>query len=573
MVAISNTEPRDPARIRIWKSFSRVVVNLRISEKISGIVGLKALVMTLLLIMSIQTVRLQTEYRHALATSTTNAIDIGRVNALIYAIVMESRGIYMSTEPGKVRQYADDLLRRNRELAGVIAEWEKTADFTDQAQFPAFKQRILQFIDFRSELARRATEISPAAGRAWGDNDANRSLRTVLNDDIEAFARQLDARALLVAELADRSKMASWYLALLGLCGLLLTVLNVVVVRRSVITPLADIAQATDSIAAGNTDIAIPYVMQSDEIGHLARAVRNFRDATDRNRKLEQLEIGTARQRDTALGQRDRMHDKYLETKWRLAAALNNMAQGLVMIDARGKVLITNRQYRTIYQLPPHIFGPDTTLRDTLAYRAENGMFVGDIDKFVAVILDRVAEGKPFVTEVAVPDGRLIRISEQPMDGGGWVATHEDFTEQRRAGRILERTERFLVTVLENVPVAIVAKDARTQRYTFVNKAAEKFLGLPRAQIIGKSVRDLFPAETAGIIERQDSDLLAGNQESIIVSRTVTTPNNGQRKVVVRRIRVAGQAGESHMLLNIIEDRTDQANIADVAAWSTAGSD
>lgn len=306
--------------------------------------------------------------------------------------------------------------------------------------------------------------------------------------------------------------------------------------------------------------------MQSDEIGHLARAVRNFRDATDRNRELEKLEIGTARQRDTALGQRDRLNDKYLETKWQLGAALNNMAQGLIMIDARGKVLMTNGRYRTMYRLPPHFIGPDTTLRDTLAYRAENGMFVGDIDKFVARILDRVAEGKPFVTEVAVPDGRLIRISEQPMDGGGWVATHEDFTEQRRAGRILERTERFLVTVLENVPVAIVAKDVRTQRYTFVNKAAEKFLGLPRVQIIGKSVRDLFPAETADMIERQDSDLLAGDQESMIVSRTVTTPNNGQRKVMVRRIRIAGHAGESHMLLNIIEDMTDQAQTADVAA-------
>jgi PAS domain S-box-containing protein len=566
MAAIPNTEPRNPARIRIWKSLSRVVANLRISEKISGIVGLLVLVTTLLMVMSIQTVRLQTEYRGALASSATTAINIGRVNALIYAIVMESRGIYMSTEPDKVKRYADELLRRSRELAGVIAEWEKSADVSDEAQFPAFEQRILQFIDFRSELARRATEISPAAGRAWGDNDANRSLRIALNDDIEAFARQLDGRALLVAELADRSKMASWYLALLGLCGLLLTALNVVVVRRSVITPLADIAQATDSIAAGNTDIAIPHVMQSDEIGHLARAVRNFRDAADRNRELEQLEIGTARQRDTALGQRDRLNDKYLETKWRLAAALNNMAQGLVMIDSRGKVLMTNRQYRTMYQLPPHIIGPGTTLRDTLAYRAENGLFVGDIDKFVAVILDRVAQGKPFVTEVVQPDGRLIRISEQPMDGGGWVSTHEDFTEQQRAGRILERTERFLVTVLENVPVAIVAKDARTLRYTFVNKAAEKFLGLPRVQIIGKSVRDLFPAETAERIERQDSDLLAGNQESIVVTRMVTTPNNGKRKVMVRRIHITGHAGEPHMLLNMIEDMTDQANIADVAA-------
>jgi PAS domain S-box-containing protein len=567
MPATLHTEPLDPAMIsRIWKSLRDHAPNLRISEKISGIVGLKALVMTLLVVMSIQTVRLQGEYRRALAASATNAIDIGRINALIYAIVMESRGIYMSTDPATVSRYADELLKRNRELAGVIAEWENTGDFKDEAQFPAFKQRILQFIDFRNELVRRATLISPASGREWGDNDANRSLRIALNTDIEAFAKQLDDRALHVAELADRSQMASWYLALLGLCGILLTALNVIVVRRSVIAPLSDIAQATDSIAAGKTDIAIPHVMLWDEIGHLARAVRNFRDATDRNLKLEQLEIGTALQRDMALGQRDRMQEKYLETKWRLAAALNNMAQGLVMIDARGKVLITNRRYRTMYKLPAHIMGPDTTLRDTLAYRAEHGMFVGDIDKFVAVILDRVARGKPFVTEIAVPDGRLIRISEQPMDGGGWVATHEDFTEQRRAGRILERTERFLVTVLENVPVAIVAKDARTQRYTFVNKAAEKFLGLPRARIIGRSVRDLFPAETADMIERQDSDLLAGNQESIVVTRTVTTPNNGQRNVVVRRIRIAGQVGESHVLLNIIEDRTDQTAAADAAA-------
>jgi PAS domain S-box-containing protein len=567
MPAILPTGPRDPSMIgRIWKSLSDLAPNLRISEKISGIVGLLAIVMTLLVVMSIQTVRLQSEYRRALAASATTAIDIGRVNALIYAIVMESRGIYMSTDPATVRRYADELLRRNRELAGVVAEWEKTADISDEAQFPAFKQRILQFIDFRNELVRRATQISPASGRAWGDNDANRSLRTALNNDIEALAKQLDDRALIVAELADRTQMAAWYLALLGLCGLLLTALNVIVVRRSVITPLSDIAHATDSIAAGKTDIVIPHVTLRDEIGHLARAVRNFRDATDRNRKLEQLEIGTARQRDTALGERDRLNDKYLETKWQLGAALNNMAQGLIMIDARGKVLMTNRRYRTMYQVPPEVIGPDCTLRELLASRAENGLFQGDIDKFMAAILERVAKGKPSVTEVALPDGRLIRISEQPMDGGGWVATHEDFTEQRRAERILERTERFLVTVLENIPQAIVAKDARTLRYTFVNKAAEQLLGLPRTEIIGRSVRDLFPAETADRIERHDGEPLAGSQEGDVAIRIVTTPNNGQRTVAVRRLYMADQADESRMLINMIEDRTTQVAADDVAA-------
>jgi len=570
MSANPHTKPQSPAWIgRIWELLcapAHAFGNLRIAERISGIVGLLIIVMTLLMVMSIQSVRLQTEYRHALATSAASAVNIGRVNALIYAVVMESRGIYMSTDPGTVRQYADELSRRNRELARVVGEWEKTADFSDEEQFPAFRQRILQFIDFRNELVRRATRISPEAGREWGDNEANRTLREALSNDLEAFARIVEGRALLVTELADRAWMASWYLALLGLSALLLTALTVVVVKRSVIAPLADIGTATDSIAAGKIDIDIPHVEFADEIGHLARAVRNFRDAMVRNQELEQLEIGTARQRDKAIGERNRLNDKYLETKWQLLAALNNMAQGLVMIDAKGKILMTNRRYRTMYDLPAEMMGPECTLRDILAYRAEKGLFLGDIDQYMATILDRIAKGKPASTEIALTDGRIFRISEEPMAGGGWVATHEDFTEQRRAERILQRTEGFLVTVLENVTQAIVAKDARTLRYTFVNRAAEKLFGLPRAQIIGKSVRDLFPADTADRIERQDNELLTGQQTGELTVRAMATPNNGQRMVAVRRLRVGDQAGESHMVLSMIEDRTDQANIADVAA-------
>jgi hypothetical protein len=107
---------------RLFGDFAAFIDNFRVSEKISGIVGLLVVVLTLLVVMSIQTVRLQSEYRRGLATSATTAINIGRVNALIYAIVMESRGIYMSTEPATVKRYADELLRRIRELSGVVAE-------------------------------------------------------------------------------------------------------------------------------------------------------------------------------------------------------------------------------------------------------------------------------------------------------------------------------------------------------------------------------------------------------------------------------------------------------------------
>ena len=53
---------------------------------------------------------------------------------------------------------------------------------TDDAElFDQFFQCIAQFIDFRHELARLGTEVSPAAGREWGDNDTNRSVRKALN--------------------------------------------------------------------------------------------------------------------------------------------------------------------------------------------------------------------------------------------------------------------------------------------------------------------------------------------------------------------------------------------------------
>jgi PAS domain-containing protein len=210
-----------------------------------------------------------------------------------------------------------------------------------------------------------------------------------------------------------------------------------------VLTPLAEISKTTDLIATGKTDLDIPFDGRPDEIGHLARAVRNFRDATFRNQELVQLEMGTAHQRDVARGERDRLNDKYLETKWQLGAVLHNMAQGLIMIDPRGRVLTTNRRYRTMYDIPSEIIGPNTTLREILEYRARNGMFQGSIDKFMSSILERVSKGKPSVTEVALPDGRLIRISEEPMDGDGWVATHDDCTDRRRGEQMLERTENF----------------------------------------------------------------------------------------------------------------------------------
>lgn len=548
------------------RRYTREIGDLGIGEKLYAIVTVLIFLTTVLLIMSVQAVRLQNAFRADLAAASTAAINIERVNGLIYAIVMESRGIYMSTERLKVKRYGDELLKRSRELADVVSNWDRGLRSHDAEQFVGFKRRIAQFIEFRKELVRRAMEISPAAGREWGDNDANRALRTELNGDLETFARLHADRAQEAADLGETSRNASWYLFLLGLGALGLAGLIGRIMKTRVIGPLAQITWATDRIAAGKTELVIPHAERDDEIGQLARAVQRFRDTTCRNSELEQLEVDTARQRDDAIGERDKLNDKYQETKWQLSAALNNMPQGLVMFDSKAKILTTNIGFRTMYELPPHIIQSETSLRDILVYRANKGLFTGNVDDFMVDVLDRIAKGKPSVRDLSLADGRVIRVSEQPMAGGGWVSTHEDFTQQRRAERILERTEQFLVAVIENIPEGIIAKDARTLRYVFVNRAAEKMIGMLRTEIIGKTARELFPTQAAELIEQRDRQLLAQNQQLEEIVDTVDNPRRGRRTIAVRRLQVGGVDRESHLLVSMVEDRTDQIKATGVAA-------
>jgi PAS domain S-box-containing protein len=541
---------------------ARLFNDLGVAEKVYGIVALFVALTVLLVVMAIQSVRLQATYREELAISATAALNIERVKGLIFAAVMESRGIYLSADTETAKPYANALLVRTGELEAALAQWQAGILPDDADRFAGFRRRIDQFIEFRRELVRQSTDPGFTFGREWGDNRASRRLRTALIEDIAALAEIYAARTRLVAELGDRTRLAALYLASLGGLAMSMAGFNIRVMRRFVLAPLSDITRATDLIAAGTLEIGIPYIERRDEIGRLAHAVQNFRDAVLRNSQLVEQEIGTAKQRDYAIRQRDTLNDKYFATKWQLSAAINNMPQGVIMLNASAEVLVINDRYRTIYGLPAEIKS-GATLGDILRHREANGLFSGDISAYLAAIIARIARRVPSISEIELADGRVVRISEQPMAGGGWVATHEDFTEQRRMQRILERTERLLVTVIENIPEAIVGKDARDLRYIFINRAAERLFGLPRSEIIGRTARELFPVESAEMLERHDRDHIAENAATDIAAHVIDTPRSGRRTVIIRRMPVISPDGRSQILLSMIQDQTAYArNVA-----------
>jgi diguanylate cyclase (GGDEF)-like protein len=117
----------------------------------------------------------------------------------------------------------------------------------------------------------------------------------------------------------------------------------------------------------------------------------------------------------------------------RFDAAVNNMSQGLCMFDHDERLVICNDPYARIYNLPPELMEPGTTLSQILEYRFAHGM-VPKLGREHYLqsrrrLHEEAVEAKD---EIEMENGRVIAVQHHPMQDGGWVATHEDVTEQRR---------------------------------------------------------------------------------------------------------------------------------------------
>src|SRR3954453_9457895 len=218
---------------------------LSLAAKLYWVFGLIAFLTAAIAVLSHHNTVRNTELTQAIETASLAALNVERVNSLVYAVVMESRGVYMSSEPADVKKYGDGLLKFTDKILAVVNNWQAIVQADDAEQFATFKKRIEQFIDFRKELVRRGVEINAAAGREWGDNDANREVRAALNKDLEALSRVYAERSKKLAQQTDANHTLAFVLTCLGGLALVVVVMGVLIISRSVARPLSAI---TDTI-------------------------------------------------------------------------------------------------------------------------------------------------------------------------------------------------------------------------------------------------------------------------------------------------------------------------------------
>ncbi len=133
--------------------------------------------------------------------------------------------------------------------------------------------------------------------------------------------------------------------------------------------------------------------------------------------------------------------DKHIASQNSLInAAISNMSHGLSMFGPDHKLIISNDIYAKFYSLPKKMIKVGTPIKDILKYRLAHNMSSDDEsdEEFLEKRLDFV-DGAPtadnFIEKV---DKRLLQVIRKPMAGGGWVATHQDISEQNQKEKLIE---------------------------------------------------------------------------------------------------------------------------------------
>ena len=275
-----------PEPVRSGRTGSATASGLSIAARLYSVFAAIAVLTAAIAVLSDYNTRRNAELTQAVETASRAALNVQHVDLLVYAVVMESRGVYMSADTATAKKFGDGLLKFNAQILDVVKSWQSIVKADDAEQFAAFKKRIEQFVEFRKELVRRGVEIGPAAGREWGDNDANRQVRSALNADLGTLAKVYAERSRQLARQSELHHLLAFLLTGLGGLALVVVGIGVLIISRSVARPLSAITATIRQVAEGAENVVVPHIHRADEIGALARAIQIFQEAMDRNRNL-----------------------------------------------------------------------------------------------------------------------------------------------------------------------------------------------------------------------------------------------------------------------------------------------
>jgi diguanylate cyclase (GGDEF)-like protein len=246
----------------------------------------------------------------------------------------------------------------------------------------------------------------------------------------------------------------------------------------------------------------------------------------------EREELNARLKKQFELGRKQ--EEALLIKNFQFDTAINNMSQGLCFFDSDHRLIVCNDRFVAMYDIAPERVSPGMSLIEIVDLRFEAGSFPAMTrDEYLRWRTNVAVSNEPKDSIVELMNGRTFKIRHRPMPGGGWVATHEDITEQRQsevkieymahhdaltdlANRVLlnDRLEHALARVQDGKMVAVHHLDLdqfKAVNDTFGHPCGDKLL-----RIVAERLRTL--AADADTIARM------GGDEFVIVQAAISDP-------------------------------------------------
>jgi diguanylate cyclase (GGDEF)-like protein/PAS domain S-box-containing protein len=238
-----------------------------------------------------------------------------------------------------------------------------------------------------------------------------------------------------------------------------------------------------------------------------------------------------------------------------ISSALNQLSHGVVMTDAQKRIVFCNDRYLEIYGLTRSDISRNMSGPELLEVRRKRGVLDVSVEDFYA----HAGTPEGLITEL--PGGRSVLVKYFALPNGGSVATHEDYSEQRKLSRELASTKQFLESVLDNVPMCVAAKSIEDGRYIFANRAFERFSRFSRDTIVGSRADKIFKAATAASIEAADQAALS-SPDGQFRSELVVERGSEKRVLASNRVIARNDKDQPEFLIALFDDVTDRKSLS-----------
>ncbi len=128
-----------------------------------------------------------------------------------------------------------------------------------------------------------------------------------------------------------------------------------------------------------------------------------------------------------------------------LQGAIENITQGISVVDQSLKLVAWNRRYLELFNYPDGLISVGRPIADIIRHNAERGLCgPGEAEVHVARRLHWMRQGRAHTSERLFPNGRVIELIGNPMPGGGFVMSFTDITPFREAEQALTEANEGL---------------------------------------------------------------------------------------------------------------------------------